>query len=215
MSFENYVERLNIILNCIKDKNLAYQEKYYPEVLNEKKIREELNEFVSNGPKTCREYTDLSYKFKKEKEKNKQTTIKTDGIEEIDDFNEFLDKEALTMFNKTWNKLDKLMKKKKLLEYIDILIKENDLSNTQRVEINNIIMNEFDKNNLNKKSEVDYDQENTRINCLHNFIISNENNIVTFKFKEKKMVKKKETIYKTKSELDKVITATKTLIKNN
>ena len=76
-------------------------------------------------------------------------------------------------------------------------------------------MNEFDKNNLNKKSEVDYDQENTRINCLHNLIISNENNIVTFKFKEKKMVKKKDTIYKTKSELDKVITATKTLLKNN
>ena len=69
MSFENYIERFDIILKDIKDKNRIYQEKYYPEVLNEKKIREELNSFVSNGPKTCREFTDLSYKFKKENEK--------------------------------------------------------------------------------------------------------------------------------------------------
>lgn len=214
MSFENYEERLNIILNGIKDKNRAYQEKYYPEVLNEKKIREELNSFVSNGPKTCREYTDLSYKFKKENEKKKQTTIKNDGIEEIEDFDEFLDKEVAIMYNQNWNKLDKLMKKNKLFEFINILKKENELNNQQSVEIKDMIMNEFEKNNLNKKSEVDYDKEKAIINGLCNLIISKENNEITFKFKEKKILKKKETIYKTKSELDKVITATKTLIKN-
>ena len=60
MSADNYIEKLDSLLTVIKEKNKNFQEENYPEILKEKKLREELNSFVSNGPKTCKEFNDLT-----------------------------------------------------------------------------------------------------------------------------------------------------------
>ena len=216
MSVDNYIEKLDSLLDAIKEKNKKYQNENYPEILKEKKLRDELNSFVSNGPKTCREFKDLSYKFKKDEQKKKDPNlVNKETSTEIDNFDEFLDNEVATMYNKPWNKLDKLMKKNKLFEFIDFLKTDNNLDEKEKCNLHNLIMKEYENGYLNKKNEVNYDKDNGKIDSLHNLIISKEDNTVSFRFKEKKILKKKEPAYKTKSELDKVITATKTLLKNN
>ena len=133
---------------------------------------------------------------------------------EIVNFDEFLDNEVATMYNKLWNKLDKLMKKNKLVEFIDFLKTDNNLDEKEKCNLHNLIMEEFENGYLNKKNEVNYNKDKGIIESLHNLIISIEDTNVSFRFKEKKILKKKDPVYKTKSELDKVITATKTLLKN-
>lgn len=218
MSVENYIEnRFNIILGHIREDNKKYQSQNYPEVLNEKKIKKELKtSFVSDGPQACLEYKDFQFKQKKidDRKKNKPVPSKS---KEIENFDKFFEDEVSTMYNKSWSKLDKLMRKNRLNLFITNFCEENELDDGKKENLRILVFNEFENDYLNKKSEVDYDEEKAEIISLKNLIINKEENEeIIFKFKEKKTKKNTATTsssYKSKSELAKVITQTKTLIR--
>ena len=115
MSVENYIEkRFNIILGHIREDNKKYQSQNYPEVLDEKKIKEELKtSLISDGPQTCLEYRDFQFKQKKIDDKKKNKSVPSNS-KEIDDFDKFFEDEVSTMYNKSWSRLDKLMRKNKV-----------------------------------------------------------------------------------------------------
>ena len=217
MSVENYIEkRFNIILGHIREDNKKYQAQNYPEVLDEKKIKEELKtSLVSDGPQTCLEYRDFQFKQKKIDDKKKNKPVPSTS-KEIDDFEKFFEDEVSTMYNKSWSRLDKLMRKNKLKEFIKKFCDDNDLDSEKSENFKKLVLNEYEYDFLNKKSEVDYDEKEATIVSLKNLIINKEDDDeITFSFKEKKTKKNSSTTssYKTKGELAKVITQTRTLIR--
>lgn len=219
MSVEDYLERFNLILKNISDDNKNYQSQNYPQILKEKDIKGELQKSLAisrNGPKACLEFRDFQFKQKKINDKKKNQP-KPSESKEIEDFDKFFEDEVSRMYNNTWNKLDKNMKKNRINIFIENFCEENELDIDKRKQFKILIMNEFDKDNLNKKSEVDYDEEKAEIILLNNLIVKKEgeDEELVFSFKEKKKNNKITSTYKSKSELAKVITQTKTLIKKS
>ena len=185
MSVEDYNEKFNILLDEIRNINFTYQLENFPDILKEKNLKKEINNHVSDGPKNCLEFRDISFRNKKVidrkyKEKPPDTSVK------IDDIDKFLDDEVAAMYNRPWCKLDKVMKKKKLIEYCSLFSEKNNLNNDSQEKFLDLILNEYKKENLNKKSDVDYDDINATIISLKNLIIDDQNE---FFFKEKKKTK--------------------------
>ena len=76
------------------------------------------------------------------------------------------------MYNKSWSKLDKLMRRNRLNLFIKKFCEDNELEDIKSESFKQLVFHEYENDRLNKKSDVDYDEENAEIISLKNLIIN-------------------------------------------
>lgn len=85
-----------------------------------------------------------------------------------------LDKECENLHLNTWNKLEKGIKLNRLFDFIDDLKIEKDMNEIQYNTNKRLIYNLFEKNKLNKVSDVNYDCENGKVLKINKLNLNDE-----------------------------------------
>ena len=76
---------------------------------------------------------------------------------------DLLDIEMSRKHTETWNKLDKSVKVKKLLDYADVISKRESLNDEDKIKLNKQLLSYLDKKLLQRNRDVSYDRESGTI----------------------------------------------------
>ena len=87
---------------------------------------------------------------------------------------DLLDKECENLHLNTWNKLEKGIKLNRLFDFIDDLKIEKNMNQIQYDTNKSLIFNLFNKNKLNKVSDVNYDCENGKVLKINKLNLNTE-----------------------------------------
>ena len=82
------------------------------------------------------------------------------------DINKLIDEEKKSIYNKSWNKLEQGLKINRLNLFIDDLKKKYELNTIQKMQLQELLLKNCEKNKLNKNSDIIYDTENAKINDI-------------------------------------------------
>lgn len=183
----NYDLRINNILdeiNLLNENIISYEEKE----VEEKIIKTTVNNRSTDKCKPLIELTYREHQINKKKNENPKNLEK--NLLDIDDITKFLDKEHDNIYNRPWNKLELSIKRNRLLEYLDVIRTEYNLDSEKMKEFTDIILKELEFNNLDKKSDVDYDIEKGEIIKIKKLVITSDENDNTILYFENKKLKK-------------------------
>ena len=117
------------------------------------------------------------------------------------EIDELLKKEKLSLYHKSWNKLDNSTKNNLLKKFISIEKEQNNLNEKQTLLLTNLLIKNIKK--LNKISDVNYDQDSCNIININNLTFNPDDKSYTLNIIEKKS--KPPSQNKSKSKLDKFI----------
>jgi len=117
------------------------------------------------------------------------------------EIDELLEKEKLSLYNKSWNKLDNSTKNNLFKSFVLSEKESNNLNEKQTLLLTNLLITNIKK--LNKVSDVSYDQDSCDIIKINNLIFNPEDKSYTLNIIEKKT--KASSQNKSKSRLDKFI----------
>lgn len=126
------------------------------------------------------------YKNSQVKKQEKEKTVKEDKVKD------YLDLDQSNVYNRPWNKLENGFKKNRVCLFIDREIKEKNLALKEKEKLKKILYEAIENKDLNKKTDVDYDEENGIIKEIHNLEYE-VNKGFSFIKKETKKTKKIET----------------------
>ena len=163
-NFGNKIDEIRNLINAVNDSLTNINNIKKDDNTDKVTITSKIPNSTSTS---CKQLVDLQYRGKKEKK-----NIETSNLEEhaLDEINILINNEIEKVYNKPWNKLEKCFRLKKINEYIDNLfieynITNDDLKNEIKFELSKMINN----NKINKKSDIEYDEENAliiNIKCL-------------------------------------------------
>jgi len=117
------------------------------------------------------------------------------------EIDELLEKEKLSLYNKSWNKLDNSTKNNLFKSFVLSEKESNNLNEKQSLLLTNLLIKNIKK--LNKISDVIYDIDNCKIIKINNLIFNPDDKSYTLNIIEKKS--KISSQNKSKSRLDKFI----------
>ena len=182
----NYDLRINNVLDGINILNQRINNK-----ANEVKQNIVVGKVNNMSTDKCKPLIELTYREHQiNKKKNENPKNLEKNLLDIDDINKFLDKEHDNIYNRPWNKLELSIKRNRLLKYLDVIKLEYNLDAEKIKEFTNIFIKELEFNNLDKKSDVDYDIEKGEIIKIKKLVITNDDNDNIILFFENKKLKK-------------------------
>lgn len=182
----NYDLRINNVLDGINILNQRINNK-----ANEVKQNIVVGKVNNMSTDKCKPLIELTYREHQiNKKKNENPKNFEKNLLDIDDINKFLDKEHDNIYNRPWNKLELSIKRNRLLKYLDVIKLEYNLDAEKIKEFTNIFIKELEFNNLDKKSDVDYDIEKGEIIKIKKLVITNDDNDNIILFFENKKLKK-------------------------
>lgn len=118
--------------------------------------------------------------------KNNKTNISCNQLAvNSENIDLFLSKEKEGGDKKTWSKLDKASKLKKLLAFSTKYIKKYKLTKNDEEKLKKYLLESLDRKKLQKIKDVEYDIETGSIKCIPNLIFEKEKKKFTLK-REKK-----------------------------
>jgi hypothetical protein len=196
----NYSSKINNILEDIKEENKKLFSLYGEEIKVENKIEPKLS--ISTNS-ICKPLIDLRYR---ESKINKDNNVKSLTDEyNIDEISSFLDQEMKTIYFRSWSKLEMGLKLNRIDKYINKIVSEKNLSPEKHTELKSVLLEAFNKNKLNKKSEVDYNNETGEIIDIKYLDVGlNSESEYEILYKYPISQKKKKEFKKDSDELDKV-----------
>lgn len=104
-------------------------------------------------------------------------------------------------FKKPWNKLEKGMKLNRILQYVNSETIERELSIERKKDLKNLLFRAIDSGNLNKISDVTYNEETCEIEAIKIL----EFNSSSKKYKLKTSTSKNRSVSKSRSNIDRLI----------
>lgn len=87
----------------------------------------------------------------------------TKSSNDLSNLDKFLEKEKNNNINEPWCKLNKTIKNKKLMEYVEIYSQENKLSADESSSLSNFLKDCLDRKKLQRVKDVVYDKENGKV----------------------------------------------------
>lgn len=117
------------------------------------------------------------------------------------DINKLIDEEKKSIYNKSWNKLEQGLKINRLNLFIDDLKKKYELNTIQKMQLQELLLKNCEKNKLNKNSDIIYDTENAKINDIKILVFNENTKIFTLNFPETKH----KTKNKSKSNIERIL----------
>ena len=102
------------------------------------------------------------YKNSQVKKQEKEIKVKEDKVKD------YLDLDQTNIYNRPWNKLENGFKKNRISQFIDKETQEKNLTLEEKKKLKNILYEAIENKELNKNTEVDYDQDNCVIKDIIN-----------------------------------------------
>ena len=112
-------------------------------------------EIVKNNEE-CQELKNIKYKTML---LNGITLQETKSSNDLSNLEKFLEEEKINNTNEPWCKLNKTIKYKKLLEYVEIYKNEKNLDETEIELLTNFLKDSLDKKKLSRVKDVIYDKD--------------------------------------------------------
>jgi len=141
---------------------------------------------MANEKSECQELKNIQYKTMllngTPNEQNKNTHININ----IDNLDSILDKDQERSVKEPWSKLDKTLKIKKLKEYTEKLSKEKNLSNAEKQQLNQYLLNALSRKRLQRVKDVNYDKQTGEIRSIPCLIFNKSSHNFTLKRSEKR-----------------------------
>lgn len=116
----------------------------------------------------------------------------------MEDLFNAIDSEKKTRFTKSWSKLERGNKLNRLNEFIESEKEKNELNDQEHLQLQELLIDLFDKSVFSKSSEVEYSEQENKIISITNLIYDEETKIYSFTL-PKKLVKPSS---KSKSKID-------------
>lgn len=114
--------------------------------------------------------------------KNNKTNISSNQLSvNSENIDRFLSKEKEGCKKKSWSKLDKASKLKKLLAFSTKYIKKHKLTKKDEEMLKKYLLESLDRKKLQKIKDVEYDIETCTIKCIPNLIFEKEKKKFTLK----------------------------------
>ena len=171
-----YSEKIENIIESLQTKE--------NNVVKEKKISVNLNSHSREFKNI--QFRSQMYKNSQVKKQEKEMKVTEDKVKD------YLDLDQSNVYNRPWNKLENGFRKNRICLFIDRETQEKNLTLKEKQKLKNILYDAIENKELNKKTEVDYDEEN----CIIKEIINLEYDKsigYNLKKKENKKIKKTET----------------------
>jgi hypothetical protein len=143
-----------------------------------------MEETINVANDECHELKTIKYKTML---LNGGVLIETKSSNDLSNLDKFLEAEKINNNNEPWCKLNKTIKTKKILEFVDVYSKKNNLEET---EINLLILflkDCLDKKKLSKVKDVVYDKENGNIKEIPSLTYTKCNKHFTLKNLDKRV----------------------------
>ena len=112
---------------------------------------------------------------------------KTSSFQNLNNLDKFLEDEKIMNENEPWCKLNKTVKIKKMLEYVEIYKVNNNLDDEESIILINFLKDCFDKKKLQRIKDVIYDKENGSIKEIPGLFYSKQHKHFTLKNIEKRI----------------------------
>ncbi len=110
---------------------------------------------TNNINEECQELKNIKYKTML---LNGSLLHETKSANDLSNLDKFLENEKNNNINEPWCKLNKTLKTKKFIEFIEIYKKEKDLSNEEVLNLNKFLKDCLDKKKLSRVKDVVYDK---------------------------------------------------------
>lgn len=132
----------------------------------------------------CQELKNIKYRGMLEHHNtNNMVNETTENMTNLDDF---LEKEKQLNVNIPWTKLDKTVKVKKINEYVDKYVSDNNLTATDSKTMRKYLKDLLDKRQLNRVKDVTYDKDKGTIVNIPSLCFNKSNKKFTMKRNEKR-----------------------------
>lgn len=144
----------------------------------------EVDNVINEQNTDCQELKNIQYRTMLLTGTKIQTTKSTDNIILLDNY---LEQEKNNNMNETWTKLNKTIKTKKLLEYVEIYKEKNKLNDDEVAKLIVFLKDCVDRKKLNRVKDVIYDKKMGIIKDIPGLFHSKQNNHYTLKNIDKRV----------------------------
>ena len=132
----------------------------------------------------CQELKNIKYRGMLEHHNtNNMVNETTENLTNLDDF---LEKEKQLNINIPWTKLDKTVKVKKISEYVDKYVSDNNLTPTDSKNMRKYLKDQLDKKQLNRVKDVNYDKDSGVLVSIPSLSFNKSNKKFTMRRNEKR-----------------------------
>jgi len=143
---------------------------------------EETNAVVNNDE--CQELKNIKYKTML---LNGVQITETKSSNDLSNLDKFLEAEKINNSNEPWCKLNKTIKTKKLLEYVEIYSKDKELDEDETKSLTAFLKDTLDKKKLSRVKDVIYDKVNGVIKEIPALVYTKSNKHFTLKNMDKRV----------------------------
>jgi hypothetical protein len=98
----------------------------------------------------------------------------TSSVEHMENLDIFLEDEKSNNQKDGWSKLDKCLKLKKLLEFVDLYAEENNLLEEEKISLNDFLKESLEKRKLYRVKDVNYDKQLGIIKQIHGLVFNKQ-----------------------------------------
>jgi hypothetical protein len=105
--------------------------------------------------------------------------------ESLESLTLFLDAEKQNNLQDNWSKLDKTVKIKKLLDFVDMYSVENSLDEDEKLKLNEFLKDSLDRKKINKVKDVNYDKKKGVIKSINGLVYYKSQKRFSFKMRSK------------------------------
>jgi hypothetical protein len=105
----------------------------------------------------------------------------TSSVEHMENLDIFLEDEKSNNQKDGWSKLDKCMKLKKLLEFVDVYADDNNLLEEEKASLNEFLREALEKRKLYRVKDVNYDKQLGIIKQIHGLMFHKQKQRFTLK----------------------------------
>jgi len=149
----------------------------------------------------CQELKNIKYKTML---LNGAPLHETKSSNDMSNLEKFLEEEKMNNSNEPWCKLNKTIKTKKLLEYVNVYKKDKNLDETETNNLIAFFKDSLDKKKLCKVKDVVYDKINGIVKEIPSLVYTKSNKHFTLKNIDKRVSTSKSLSKKTQSVKNKV-----------
>jgi len=145
---------------------------------------EETNTNTVVNTDVCQELKNIKYKTML---LNGVQITETKSSNDLSNLDKFLEAEKINNSNEPWCKLNKTIKTKKILEYVEIYSKEKELDENESKLLINFLKDSIDKKKLSRVKDVIYDKVNGVVKEIPALVYTKSNKHFTLKNLDKRV----------------------------
>jgi len=141
-------------------------------------------EEIINDTSECQELKNIKYKTML---LNGAPLHETKSSNDLSNLDKFLEAEKISNCSEPWCKLNKTIKTKKLLEFVDTYSKEKELDEEEAKLLTSFLKDSLDKKKLSRVKDVIYDKENGVVKEIPALLYTKSNKHFTLKNIDKRV----------------------------